>query len=193
MFKYNLVNKSVAKDKIILKSKDITFIKKKIKLIYSFSIYNGQSTKFKNNFKKQFNLSLPNISEYSKLDKITVLWIRDNSYFVCSDFNLKKKFEKTVKSFYSLASITDQSGGWASFFIEGSLKKMLLEKMINIDYNKLSEKSVISTSFYGIRCLFVNNLNINKLEVLCPISFSDSIEKKLLNVINFTKAVQSNY
>ena len=38
---------------------------------------------------------------------------------------------------------------------------MLLEKMINIDYNKLSEKSVISTSFYGIRCLFVNNLNIN--------------------------------
>ena len=70
---------------ILITSHKLQLARESIKNIFSISKFKGRDKEFNSLFKNIFGFSSPNISNVNYTDKYTVLWVRNNCYFVLSD------------------------------------------------------------------------------------------------------------
>ena len=146
--------------------------------IFSLSEKIDQSKKFLSTFKSYFSFDPPATSNFHVNKKTIIFWVRSNSYFILGDIDHKNlNYE-----FGSLASITDQTGGWVKFNINGKGSKSLFEKLLSINLDEFVEGRVIRTSINKINCFVLCNIQFQNYKIICPISFCKSMKSRLIDL-----------
>ena len=164
----------------IVVKKDLKLKLDNTKKIFSLSHNFGQSKKFNSTFKNYFSYAPPSISNFQENNKALVFWTRNNCYFILGDVEAKS----IISSFNSIASITDQTGGWVCFNLSGQHSKSLFEKLVVFDIDSFKEGEVTRTSINKINCFVLCNEKFLKYTIVCPISFMESMKVRLVNLIN---------
>jgi len=146
-----------------------------------YSIYSSDDDKKKvaAKFKNFFKFLPPKISKFQKNEKLLVFWVRENSYFVLGEID----YEKFNQTFKNMSSITIQTGGWITLNLSGNFTKSILEKLISVDLDKLTSGTVIRTSINKINCFVLCTSQFQNYKILCPISFYESLQSRLVNLI----------
>ena len=108
------------------------------------------------------------------------IWLRANSYFVVT----KKKYDDVMNTCHNLASITDQTGGWITLNLEGKLTKSLLKKLLTLDLELLKNENAVRVSINKINCLVLCNKQFENYTIFCPVSFFETMKKRLVNLTN---------
>ena len=136
MDKFSLVTSERLRHENIIASEELHLSSQSIKSIFSVNKFNGKDKKFNTVFKNFFSFVSPSISTFNiNNNNQLVFWVRSNSYFIISD---EIKLKDLVSAFESSASITDQTGGWIIFNIEGKACRSLFEKLLKTVLNFLS-------------------------------------------------------
>ena len=179
--KFSLLTTERLSHENIFASEELQFSLRSIKSIFSVNKFNGKDKKFNTVFKNFFSFVSPSISTFNiNNNNQLVFWVRSNSYFIISD---EIKLKDLVSAFESSASITDQTGGWIIFNIEGKACRSLFEKLLTIDLEDFDEGKVIRTSIAGINCFILCKSKFDQYNVLCPISFYESMKSRLESLI----------
>tara|TARA_Y100001970_G_C13893790_1_gene680083 strand:- start:170 stop:721 length:552 start_codon:yes stop_codon:yes gene_type:complete len=147
--------------------------------LYSIYSSDDDNKKIVAEFKNFFKFLPPKISKFEKNEKVLVFWVRKNSYFVLGEID----YDKFNQRFKKMSSITIQTGGWITFNLSGNSINPLLEKLISVDLDKLTTKTVIRTSINKINCFVLCNSQFQNYKILCPISFYESMKSRLVNLI----------
>ena len=151
--------------------------------IFSINQFKGKNKGLDNNFKKLFGFSCPEVSKFNFNQDFIALWVRSNSYFVISK-NIQ--FDEILSNFQDKASLTDQSGGWIQFTLDGSACLSLFEKLLTINLEDFDQGKVIRTNIININCFILCKSKFDKYDILCPISFYQSMRSRLENLIKLT-------
>jgi heterotetrameric sarcosine oxidase gamma subunit len=178
--KFSLLTSERLSNKNIVVSKKLQFSLQSIKSIFSINKYNGKDKKFNSLFKNIFGFVTPSISKFNINDNQLALWVRSNSYFLISD---EIKFKDLASPFEGIASITDQTGGWVILNIEGQACRSLFEKLLTVDLEGFEKGKVIRTSIAGINCFILCKSKFDQYNILCPISFYESMKSRLESLI----------
>ena len=148
--------------------------------LYSIDYNLNEIKKIKSTFKSFFSLSPPNISSFEKNEKALIFWVRSQSYFVLGKIDKKRISE----NFENISSITDQTGGWVCFNLNGSDTKLLLDKLLNFDLVAFKNNQVLRTSINKINCFILCHDQFENYTIICPVSFMETMKNRLLNLIN---------
>ena len=150
------------------------------KKIFSLNQNVGQSKKFNSAFKSFFLYPPPPVSNFQENEKTLACWIRKNSYFVMGDIDVKS----LSSSFNSIASVTNQTGGWICFDLSGMYSQSIFEKLVTFDIDSFKEGDVTRTSINKINCFVLCKEKNSNYIIVCPTSFMESMKKRLINLIN---------
>ena len=134
-----------------------------------------------NDFKKLFSFSCPEVSKFNFNQDSIALWVRSNGYFVISK-NIQ--FDEILSNFQDKASLTDQTGGWIQFTLDGSACLSLFEKLLTINLEDFDQGKVIRTNIVNINCFILCKSKFDKYTILCPISYYETMKSRLVNLIN---------
>ena len=134
-----------------------------------------------NDFKKLFSFSCPEVSKFNFNQDSIALWVRSNSYFVISK-NIQ--FDEILSNFQNKASLTDQTGGWIQFTLDGSACLSLFEKLLTINLDDFDQGKVTRTNIVNINCFILCKSKFDKYIILCPISYYETMKSRLVNLIN---------
>ena len=93
---------------------------------------------------------------------------------------------KLISSFEMLGSVTDQTGGWLLFKIDGKGSFSLFEKLLSINLDNFSDGSWVRTSINKINCFVLCKKKFQAYDIICPISFSESMKSRLTELIKLT-------
>ena len=178
--KDNLICPTIYSSENVIVKNDLKFKLDNTKKIFSLNQNVGQSKKFNSTFKSFFLCAPPPVSNVHENKKTLVFWTRKNSYFVLGDINAKS----LVSSFNSIASITDQTGGWVCFGISSKHSKSIFEKLVTFDIDSFKEGEVTRTSINKINCFVLCKGKNSNYIIVCPTSFMESMKKRLINLIN---------
>ena len=166
MGKFPILTSERLSQESVFTSEKLQFSIESIKSIFSINQFDGKDKIFNILFRNVSGFAPPSISTFNIKDKNLALWVRSNSYFIISD---KIKFKDLILSFENNASITDQTGGWIIFNIEGEACRSLLEKLLTVDIDadgvfskrlkepRLRKQDLLDNSsmfiFFGNNCL----------------------------------------
>ena len=170
---------TIYSDEILVEIKNLKLTFDNTKKLYSINYKKNQIKKINTKFKKLFSFLPPKISNFEINKNALVFWVRPNSYFVLGQFD-RKSFYKNSQNVFS---ITDQTGGWICFNLNGKNNKLLFEKLLNIDLFAFVEKQVIRTSINEINCFVLCHNQFENYTIICPTSFSESMKSRLLDLI----------
>ena len=177
--KKELLIPTIYTDENLVEIKNLKLTLDNTKNLYSINYNTNQIEKFNSKFKKFFSFMPPTISNFEMNKNALVFWVRANSYFVLGQFE-RKNFDK---NFQNLFSITDQTGGWVCFNLNGKNTKLLFEKLLTIDLASFVKKQLIRTSIYKINCFVLCHNHFENYTIICPTSFSESMKSRLLDLI----------
>ena len=177
--KKELLIPTIYTDENLVEIKNLKLTLDNTKNIYSINYNTNQIEKFNSRFKKFFSFMPPTISNFEIKNNALVFWIRANSYFVLGQLE-KKNFGKNSQNVFS---ITDQTGGWVCFNLNGRNTKLLFEKLLTIDLASFVKKQLIRTSIYKINCFVLCHNQFENYTIICPTSFSESMKSRLLDLI----------
>ena len=152
------------------------------KNIFSLNKAKVSSKTFDLRFKDSFGFSPPSISRFNSNKNSTALWVRKNSYIIMSNVTLNK----LISSFEMLGSVTDQTGGWLLFKIDGNGSLSLFEKLLSINLDNFSDGNCVRTSINKINCFVLCKKKFQAYDIICPISFSESMKSRLTELIKLT-------
>ena len=148
--------------------------------IFSINQFKGKNKGLDNDFKKLFGFSCPDVSKFNSNNDYISFWARSNSYFVIGE-NIQS--DELTYNVQSKASITNQTGGWMIFNIEGSACPSLFEKLLTVNLEDFDQGKVIRTTIVNINCFVLCRSKFNKYYILCPISFYQSMRFRLEKLI----------
>tara|TARA_B110000503_G_scaffold79411_1_gene121982 strand:+ start:95 stop:646 length:552 start_codon:yes stop_codon:yes gene_type:complete len=168
---------------IIIAQDKLKFSIESNKNIFSINQIKEIDERLNNNFKKLFGFSCPGVSKFNFNQDFIALWVRSNSYFVISK-NIQ--YHEVLSNFQSKGSITDQTGGWMQFTIDGSDCLSLFEKLLTINLESFDQGKVIRTNIGNINCFVLCRSKFEKYDILCPISFYQSMRSRLESLIKLT-------
>ena len=170
----------VFKSETIISKNELDITLDNSRNIFSLNQNREETKNFKKKFNSFFLFEPPSISELCISKKYMVFWVRNNSFFIIGDVNLKD-----LKSVFSdTASMTDQTGGWISIQIEGKASKSIFEKLININLDQFIEGRVIRTSINKINCFVLCQNKFYKYTIICPMSYYENMKQRLVNLAN---------
>ena len=178
--KFSLLTTERLSHENIFASEELQFSLRSIQSIFSINKFNGKDKNFNAIFKNICGFCPPSISMFNINDNQLALWVRSDSYFIISD---EIKLKDLVSAFESSASITDQTGGWVIFNIKGQACRFLFEKLLTVDLEDFDEGKVIRTSIAGINCFILCKSKFDQYNILCPISFYESMKSRLESLI----------
>ena len=167
----------------VFTSETLNFSTQTIKSIFSINQFDLKDKKFNVLFRNVFGFAPPSIATFNIKDNDLALWARSNSYFIISD---EMKFNDLYSAFEGKASFTDQTGGWVIFNIEGQACRSVFEKLLTADLDIFDKGKVIRTSITSINCFILCKSKFDKYDILCPISFYQSMRSRLENLIKLT-------
>ena len=150
--------------------------------IFSLNEAKVTSKRFNLKFKDFFGFSPPVISKFNSNKNSIAFWSRANSYFIISNITIKK----LTSAFDTMGSVTDQTGGWLLFKINGKGSVSLFEKLLTINLNDFSDGTCIRTSINKINCFVLCKIKFEAYYIICPISFSESMKLRLIELIKLT-------
>jgi hypothetical protein len=172
-------NRSVSE--IIIEDKKIQLSTESSKNIFSVSELKFKNKELSNGFKKLFNFPCPDISKFNSNNDYEALWVKSNCYFIISNHI---KFEDLNLYFKNKASITEQTGGWITFILEGALCRSVFEKILTVNFDDFNQNNVIRTSLFGINSFILCKSKFTKYNIICPISYYEGMKKRLSKLIN---------
>jgi heterotetrameric sarcosine oxidase gamma subunit len=178
----NLLKPNLYRSEVLMVNDKLKLTLDNSRNIFSLNENKDETNKFNRVFKKFFGLSVPEIAKFQLNNNSIVLWSRTKSYIVLSDFNL----DDLTSTFDDLASITDQTGGWLTFKISGKGSIHLFEKLVTINLENFNEGNVIRTSISKINCFVLCKEKAQTYYIICPVSFSNSMRSRLIQLIELS-------
>lgn len=131
-------------------------------------------------FKKSMGSALPKPLQSNTKDSVTTFWIGPDQYFVEGPMDTHELLADTLTgALKKNASVTEQSGGWVRFDLEGAGCSDTLERLCNIDTRGIANGSVTRTALEHSGC-FVMKRNAEHFSVYGPRSTADSIHHALV-------------
>jgi hypothetical protein len=64
------------------------------------------------------------------------------------------------------------------------LTKSLLEKLLTLDLELLKNENAVRVSINKINCLVLCNKQFENYTIFCPVSFFETMKKRLVNLTN---------
>lgn len=180
VLKIQTLSPSKLTSEILIENENLILKSYQTSNIFSITEYKNEREQLSQKFKNFFLLELPDIGKFTMDRNSTVIWLRANSYFVVT----KKKYDDVINTCHNLASITDQSGGWVTLNLEGKLTKSLLEKLLTLDLDLLKKENAVRVSINKINCLVLCNKQFENYTIFCPVSFFETMKKRLVNLTN---------
>ena len=174
-------NRPVAE--IIIKQDKLQFSIESNRNIFSINQIKEIDKRLNNDFKKLFGFACPEVSKFNLNQNFMALWVRSNSYFLISK-NIQ--YDEILSNFQNKASLTDQTGGWIQFTLDGSACLSLFEKLLTINLEDFDQGKVIRTYIININCFILCKSKFDKYDILCPISFYQSMRSRLESLIKLT-------
>jgi sarcosine oxidase gamma subunit len=178
----NLLKPNLYRSEVLMVNDKLKLTLDNSRNIFSLNENKDETNKFNRIFKKFFGFSVPEIAKFQLNNNSIVLWSRTKSYIVLSDFNL----DDLTSTFDDLASITDQTGGWLTFKISGKGSIHLFEKLVTINLENFNEGNVIRTSISKINCFVLCKEKAQTYYIICPVSFSNSMRSRLIQLIELS-------
>jgi len=176
----NLLKPNLYRSEVLMVNDKLKLTLDNSRNIFSLNENKDETNKFNRIFKKFFGFTVPEIAKFKLNDNSIALWSRTKSYIILTDFNL----DDLTSTFDGLASITDQTGGWLSFKINGKGSIFLFEKLISINLENFNEGNVIRTSVSKINCFVLCKKKAETYYIICPISFYISMSERLRSLIS---------
>ena len=176
----NLLKPNLYRSEVLMVNDKLKLTLDNSRNIFSLNENKDETNKFNRIFKKFFGFTVPEIAKFKLNDNSIALWSRTKSYIILTDFNL----DDLTSTFDGLASITDQTGGWLSFKINGKGSIYLFEKLITINLENFNEGNVIRTSVSKINCFVLCKKKAETYYIICPISFYISMSERLRSLIS---------
>ena len=180
MDKFPILTSERLNQESVFISEKLQFSIESIKSIFSINQFDGKDKIFNILFRNVFGFDPPSISTFNIKHNDLALWVRSNSYFIITD---KIKFKDLILSFENNASITDQTGGWIIFNIEGEACRSLLERLLTVDLDSFDKGSVIRTSIASINCFIICKSKFDEYNIVCPISYYETMKLRLTHLI----------
>ena len=177
-----LIKPNIFSSELLIVTDNIKLTFDNSKNIFSLNKANVSSKTFNLSFKDYFGFFPPDISKFNSSENSIVLWSRKNSYFVLSNMTMNE----LTSAFEILGSVTDQTGGWLIFKIDGKGSLSLFEKLLSINLDNFSDGSCVRTSINKINCFVLCKKKFQEYDIICPISFSESMKSRLTELIKLT-------
>ena len=178
----NLLKPNLYRSEVLMVNDKLKLTLDNSRNIFSLNENKDETNKFNRIFKKFFGFTVPEIAKFKLNDNSIALWSRTKSYIILTDFNL----DDLTSTFDGLASITDQTGGWLSFKINGKGSIYLFEKLITINLENFNEGNVIRTSISKINCFVFCRKKDETYYIICPVSFSNAMKSRLIQLIELS-------
>ena len=178
----NLLKPNLYRSEVLMVNDKLKLTLDNSRNIFSLNENKDETNKFNRIFKKFFGFTVPEIAKFKLNDNSIALWSRTKSYIILTDFNL----DDLTSTFDGLASITDQTGGWLSFKINGKGSIYLFEKLITINLENFNEGNVIRTSISKINCFVFCRKKDETYYIICPVSFSNAMRSRLIQLIELS-------
>ena len=178
----NLLKPNLYRSEVLMVNDKLKLTLDNSRNIFSLNENKDKTNKFNRIFKKFFGFTVPEIAKFKLNDNSIALWSRTKSYIILTDFNL----DDLTSTFDGLASITDQTGGWLSFKINGKGSIYLFEKLITINLENFNEGNVIRTSISKINCFVFCRKKDETYYIICPVSFSNAMKSRLIQLIELS-------
>ena len=178
----NLLKPNLYRSEVLIVNDKLKLTLDNSRNIFSLNENKDVTNKFNRMFKKFFGFTVPEIAKFKLNDNSIVLWSRIKSYIILTDFNL----DDLTSTFYGLASITDQTGGWLSFKITGKGSIHLFEKLITINLENFNAGNVTRTSISNINCFVFCKKKAETYYIICPVSFSNAMKSRLIQLIELS-------
>ncbi len=177
--KRSLLKPNIFSSKILIITNNIKLTFDNSKSIFSLNKDKVSSKTFDLRFKDSFGFSPPDISKFYSNENNTALWARKNSYIIMSNLNMNEM----SSVFEMIGSVTDQTGGWLSFKIDGKGSLSLFEKLISINLDNFLDGNCVRTSINKINCFVLCKKKFETYDIICPISFSETMKLRLTELI----------
>ena len=178
----NLLKPNLYRSEVLMVNDKLKLTLDNSRNIFSLNENKDETNKFNRIFKKFFGFTVPEIAKFKLNDNSIALWSRTKSYIILTDFNL----DDLTSTFDGLASITDQTGAWLSFKINGKGSIYLFEKLITINLENFNEGNVIRTSISKINCFVFCRKKDETYYIICPVSFSNAMRSRLIQLIELS-------
>jgi sarcosine oxidase subunit gamma len=131
-------------------------------------------------FKKAMGSALPKPLQSNTKDGVTTFWVGPDQYFVEGPMDTHELLADTLNdALKQNASVTEQSGGWVRFDLEGVGCDDTLERLCNFDTRGTADGSVTRTALEHSGC-FVMKRNAKHFSVYGPRSTAGSIHHALV-------------
>ena len=180
--KNSFLKPKVYSSKSLIFTKKINLVIDNSRNIFSLNKAKDSSKMFDLRFSKFFGFSTPDISKFNFSKKSIALWVRKNSYIIITNVTMNN----LISAFDTLGLVTDQTGGWLSLKINGNGSMSLFEKLLSINLDDFSDGDCIRTSIKKINCFVLCKIRYESYEIICPISFSESMKSRLIKLIKLT-------
>ena len=179
MNKKPLLKPKIYSSKLLIMNNTIKVTFDNSRNIFSLNETKDSKRIFDLKFKNFFGLSAPSISKFNSNENNIVLWARKNSYIIISN----ETINKLTSVFDISGSVTDQTGGWLLFKIKGRGSLSLFEKLLSINLCNFLAGNCIRTSINKINCFVLCKKKFENYQIICPISFSESMKSRLTELI----------
>ena len=171
---------NIISSEILIEKQNLRLKQSQTDNIFSITEYENKREQFNQNFKNFFALDLPEIGKFTLNKNSKAIWLKINSYFVVT----KENYNDVINAFHNVASVTDQTGGWSTFNLEGKLSISMLEKLLTLDLDLFTKEKAVRASINKINCLILCNKQSEVYTIYCPSSFLKSMKIRLIDLVN---------
>ncbi len=152
----------------------------------------GQAALAQGTFSKFLKGDLPAPLSFIKHGDYLVFWVADGQYMVVAPMathaNLTENLAEVLKN---LASVVEQSDGWASLYLKGENLRPIMELLCNQDYDKALSQTVKDINQGFCTRTLIEHMNCfirfedrgKRILFQCPRSFAQSLHHCLKTTI----------
>lgn len=142
---------------------------------------NGQEKPFAASAKKAFKTPLPDAGQSITEGKFTLFWSSPEQWFVEAPIDTHEDIAAILKSdFKESASITEQSGGWARFDLQGEGCVAVLERLCAVDTGNMQSNAATRTVVEHIGVFILCREARTDFSVYGPRSSADSLHHAIV-------------
>ncbi len=136
----------------------------------------GQEIAFSAVAKKAFGFALPGPGLVTGMGDYTAFWTGPDQWMVEAAFASHEDIAAILKAaLKSMASVTEQTDGWARFDVQGSAAPTVFERLCNLDTRAMENGSATRTSIDHLGCFVICRKRGEDFSVLGPRSSAGSL------------------
>ena len=147
----------------------------------SIAMRNGKEKPFSTAAKKLFGFALPDVGNATAKGNWSAMWAAPEQWFIESNRAEHEDIAATLKSaFGESASITEQSGGWCRFDLDGATCVAMMERLCNVDLQIMQSDQATRSVVEHIGVFIVCRENRTSFSIYGPRSSAGSLHHALM-------------